>query len=203
MLLQVRSVLHIQRKSRYFQCASRRAFTSSSTNQRSEISASELRDKILSMYKETSGDTVRSEESGSTRIMSDVLVPEKKKQFSLTDTEVIEKDPPLLLDVRSIFEAERTGLIVGSNLLPIDELYYGIQTLEIPFMKRYGFTRPQKHTEIVCYCQFGARSTTAFSILRFLGYYNVRHYRGGVDEFSKRYPYLMAYLPKAKEEDSK
>ena len=114
---------------------------------------------------------------------------------------LIKKVTPLLLDVRSVFEVERTGYILGAYFLPIEDLYYAFQTFTERFEKKYGFSKPEKHHEIICYCLFGARSQTAVSILTYLGYHRVIHYRGGIREFSQVYPHLIERLPLASKED--
>jgi len=79
-----------------------------------------------------------------------------------------QKNPPLLLDVRS-GEEYLLGNLPGSRLLPLDEIEERLDTLE-----------EEKTRTIVVYCKSGARSRKAMDILRLAGFSHVRHLTGGI-----------------------
>jgi len=103
--------------------------------------------------------------------------------------------PFYLLDVRSAYEAERTGLILGSYLFPCDEVYYGLTTHANKFEQRFAFTLPQKHDEIVFYCDHGKRAQIACAMAHHLGYVKATHYPGGIREWSQLHPDRMLKFP--------
>lgn len=78
----------------------------------------------------------------------------------------LEKGNVILLDVRTPKEYEYKR-INGSVSLPLDTL-----------VKEIGKVVPDKESEIIVYCQSGARAQTAITMLKGLGYSNVKSLGG-------------------------
>lgn len=83
---------------------------------------------------------------------------------------IIKENPlAILLDVRSKQEYDEYHL-EGALCIPNYELINNISKLTI-----------NKQQTIICYCQSGARSKKAISILRKMGYENLFEIDGGID----------------------
>ncbi len=76
--------------------------------------------------------------------------------------EMIEDEPPFILDVRTTAELEESGHIEGAYHIPLSELAQNIDKL------------PAFDTPIVTYCKGGWRGTIAMNALHGLGWTNVR-----------------------------
>jgi rhodanese-related sulfurtransferase len=85
----------------------------------------------------------------------------------------IESAKPFVLDVRETAEMAK-GKIAGSTNIPIRDLPKMIAKL------------PQSKTApILVYCQVGYRGGIGMTVLRMLGYTNVKNIRGGLDGWEK------------------
>jgi rhodanese-related sulfurtransferase len=84
--------------------------------------------------------------------------------------ELIEDAPELLLDVRTAEEWADPGYIEGAVLIPIAELM--TRTDELP---------EDMDAPIVVYCAAGTRGGIAMTMLRTMGYTNVRNLSGGIN----------------------
>lgn len=76
-------------------------------------------------------------------------------------------EPPFLLDVRDTHETEKTGIIPGAHLIPLNDLRTRIQ--EVP-----------QTGAVVVYCRTGHRSYVAARILRQHGRTHVYNLSGGI-----------------------
>ena len=81
---------------------------------------------------------------------------------------LLRKNPPLLLDVRTEGEFS-SGYIKGAKLIPLQEL-----------QRRSGEVEIYKNQPILIYCATGNRSTTAAKILLDQGFKNVMNLRMGI-----------------------
>ena len=88
----------------------------------------------------------------------------------------------VLLDVRTLEEYEEIHL-KGALLLPVQEL--SAQTLA-----EIGLGEGAKDKEIIIYCRSGARSKTAYDIMKSLGYTNIKSSAGGMVHWEEdNYPF--------------
>ena len=104
-------------------------------------------------------------------------------------------DTFLLLDVRSCLEVERSGMILGAQVLPSYDIYYALTQPKERLLEMCGLDMPDKGDLIVCYADKGSRLGVAHSTLRYLGYHNVMIYKDGFDAFAKAYPHLIGRIP--------
>ena len=109
--------------------------------------------------------------------------------YEISPGEVVEKiknkEDVVLLDVRTIEEYEE-GHLQGAVLVPVQEL--SSQTLA-----EAGLWESAKDKEIIIYCRSGARSQTAFNIMKSLGYTNIKSVAGGLVHWQEDgYPFLEA-----------
>lgn len=80
------------------------------------------------------------------------------------------KHPPLILDVRDAAEYQgELGHILGSQLIPLDEL-----------SKRFKELEEYRDSRIITVCRAGVRSTTAAAMLIALGFNRVTNLAGGM-----------------------
>lgn len=87
----------------------------------------------------------------------------------------------VLLDVRTLEEYEEIHL-EGALLLPVQEL--SEETLT-----SIGLGEDAKDREIILYCRSGARSQTAYNIMKSLGYTNIKSVAGGMVHWQEdQYP---------------
>jgi rhodanese-related sulfurtransferase len=84
--------------------------------------------------------------------------------------ELMENPPELLLDVRTVEEWADPGYIEGAVNIPLAEL-----------MSRVDELPEDKTAPIVVYCAKGVRGGIAMTMLRTLGYENVRNLAGGIN----------------------
>jgi adenylyltransferase/sulfurtransferase len=77
--------------------------------------------------------------------------------------------PPVLVDVREVWEAEIASL-PGALLVPLATL---------------ASARLDPAESIVLYCHHGIRSATALDILRERGFTSARHLEGGIDAWAR------------------
>ncbi|MFN5060932.1 MAG: rhodanese-like domain-containing protein [Chloroflexota bacterium] len=77
------------------------------------------------------------------------------------------KEKPFILDVRSSQEFKQDGHIAGATLIPLSDLPNKLKQV------------PTDRT-VVCVCRSGARSSTAYGILKQAGYTNIRNLSGGM-----------------------
>jgi len=78
----------------------------------------------------------------------------------------------VLLDVRTPEEYAEIHL-EGARLLPVQELSAGT-------LAEIGLGEDAKDKEIIIYCRSGARSKTAYDIMKSLGYTNIKSVAGGM-----------------------
>jgi len=85
---------------------------------------------------------------------------------------LLKQGGPVLLDVRSLpqWKLER---VLGATHIPLPEL-----------VARVDLLPANRDAEIVVFCQDGTRGTVAMTVLRMLGYTNVRNLRGGLNAWS-------------------
>ena len=76
--------------------------------------------------------------------------------------ELLEDEPPFLLDVRTLGELEEKGHISGATHIQLDQLGQNVELL------------PSFDTPIVTYCGSGWRATIAMTMLKGMGYEDVR-----------------------------
>lgn len=87
----------------------------------------------------------------------------------------------ILLDVRTLEEYEEIHL-KGALLLPVQELSQETLT-------SIGLGEDAKDKEIVLYCRSGARSQTAYNVMKSLGYTNIKSVAGGMIHWQEdQYP---------------
>jgi len=92
------------------------------------------------------------------------------------------KEDIILLDVRTPEEYEEVHL-ENALLLPVQEL--SAQSLA-----NIGLGEDAKDKEIIIYCRSGARSKTAYDIMRSLGYTNIKSVSGGMIHWEEdQYPF--------------
>eukprot|EP00760_Papus_ankaliazontas_P005914 PhM_4_TR12808/c0_g1_i1/m.32498 len=99
-----------------------------------------------------------------------------------------------LLDVRAPYEVERTGLIIGALSVPLHELHTALALSPKRFEEEYGFLLPQKHHEVIFYCDHGPRSLAAYEIARHHGYQQLWVYEGGMREWLRAHPDVVLKL---------
>ncbi|XP_015240137.1 PREDICTED: thiosulfate sulfurtransferase/rhodanese-like domain-containing protein 1 [Cyprinodon variegatus] len=92
----------------------------------------------------------------------------------------------VLIDVRSEDEVKR-GKIAGSIHIPIQTVDAALAMTPDEFKAKYGVTKPALgDSELVFYCQIGARGARATSMARGKGYTNARNYAGAYSEWSRK-----------------
>jgi len=89
------------------------------------------------------------------------------------NVELIENPPALLIDVRTPTEWEEKGYIAGAVNQPLEQ-----------FMSFAGDWPEDKAANIVIYCAGGHRGNMAATLMRTLGYTNVRNMAGGFGAWS-------------------
>jgi adenylyltransferase/sulfurtransferase len=92
--------------------------------------------------------------------------------------ELDSNDPPVLIDVREVWEAAIAAL-PEALLVPLETLEAGIGGLD-----------PAR--EYVVYCHHGIRSAAALEILRDRGFSTARHLEGGIDAWARSIDPAMA-----------
>lgn len=91
-------------------------------------------------------------------------------------------EPIVLLDVRTPEEYEEIHL-KNAILLPVQELSQ-------ESLARIGLGEDAKNKEIIIYCRSGARSKTAYDIMKSLGYTNIKSVSGGMIHWEEdSYPF--------------
>jgi rhodanese-related sulfurtransferase len=96
-------------------------------------------------------------------------------------------DGILLIDVRTVAEAQSWGTIEGAKILPMHEFWDALHLEPAQFEERYGFALPDKETPLLFFCHHGPRSLMAAQIAFHLGWRNVIHLRQGYYEWSKQF----------------
>jgi len=86
----------------------------------------------------------------------------------------------LLVDLRDIRELKREGKIPGSVHVPRGMLEFWIDP-DCPYYKKFF----DSADEIIFYCNKGWRSALATKTVQDMGLSNVRHMRGGFDQWVK------------------
>lgn len=109
-----------------------------------------------------------------------------REPYELYPGDVVEKirnsEDIVLLDVRTQEEYEEVHL-ENALLLPVQELSQ--QSLSA-----IGLGEDAKDREIIIYCRSGARSKTAYDIMKSLGYTNLKSVQGGMIHWEEdKYPY--------------
>jgi len=127
----------------------------------------------------TTTDVVEPESVAAPEVDPDVLAAVDAQLSSLPEgwgsvkaedlnVELIENPPALLIDVRTPTEWEEKGYIAGAVNQPLEQ-----------FMSFAGEWPADKAANIVIYCAAGHRGNMAATIMRTLGYTNVRNLAGG------------------------
>ena len=106
--------------------------------------------------------------------------------YEIYPTDVVKKiengEPIVLLDVRTPEEYEEIHL-KNALLLPVQELSQ-------ESLARIGLGEDAKNKEIIIYCRSGARSKTAYDIMKSLGYTNIKSVAGGMIHWEEdSYPF--------------
>lgn len=127
-----------------------------------------------------SNNSMMSDEMEERREHNDNLAPHE-----ISPGEVVKKvrsnEDVVLLDVRTLEEYEEIHL-ENALLLPVQEL--SEQTLN-----KIGLGDNAKDKEIILYCRSGARSQTAYNIMKSLGYTNIKSVAGGMIHWQEdKYP---------------
>lgn len=92
------------------------------------------------------------------------------------------KEDIILLDVRTPEEYEEVHL-ENALLLPVQEL-------SAKSLASIGLGEGAKDKEIIIYCRSGARSKTAYDIMKSLGYTNIKSVSGGMIHWEEdNYPF--------------
>lgn len=109
------------------------------------------------------------------------------KSFEIYPSDVVDKIKNnkniIILDVRTPKEYEEIHL-KNALLLPVQELSQ-------ESLSRIGLGKDSKNKEIIVYCRSGARSKTAYDIMRSLGYTNVKSVSGGIIHWEEdKYPFI-------------
>jgi len=96
--------------------------------------------------------------------------------YEIAPAEVVAKveknEDIVLLDVRTPEEYAEIHL-EGAELLPVQQLSAGT-------LAEIGLGEDAKGKEIIIYCRSGARSKTAYDIMKSLGYTNLKSVNGGI-----------------------
>ena len=96
--------------------------------------------------------------------------------YEIAPVEVVAKveknEDIVLLDVRTPEEYAEIHL-EGAELLPVQQLSAGT-------LAEIGLGEDAKDKEIIIYCRSGARSKTAYDIMKSLGYTNLKSVNGGI-----------------------
>ncbi len=106
--------------------------------------------------------------------------------YEISPSDVVKKiennESIILLDVRTPEEYEEVHL-KDALLLPVQEL--SAQSLA-----KIGLGEDAKNKEIIIYCRSGARSKTAYDIMKSLGYTNIKSVSGGMIHWEEdKYPF--------------
>ncbi|MCA9361522.1 DUF1573 domain-containing protein [Candidatus Kaiserbacteria bacterium] len=127
---------------------------------------------------------------GSDNMMSDGMDEMREHNDDLAPHEISPSDvvkkvrdnkDVILLDVRTLEEYEEIHL-KGALLLPVQELSQETLT-------NIGLGEDAKDKEIVLYCRSGARSQTAYNVMKSLGYTNIKSVAGGMIHWQEdQYP---------------
>lgn len=88
-------------------------------------------------------------------------------------TEMVEDNPPFILDVRTTVEVEEQGHIEGAAHIPLSKLAQQIDLL------------PSTDTPIVTYCADGWRATIAMTALQGMGFEDVRALKVGFADWKE------------------
>lgn len=110
---------------------------------------------------------------------------------SITFEEVqegINEGTMLLIDVRPEGDVAKFGKIPTSYAVPIDQVpeAFSPETSDEEFEETYGVARPGLDDPFVLYCRQGVGARAAESILKGLGYTNMRVYDGSFKEWTER-----------------
>ncbi|KAI0229631.1 putative thiosulfate sulfurtransferase, mitochondrial [Lamellibrachia satsuma] len=97
-----------------------------------------------------------------------------------------QEDVHIYIDVREFDEVKETGRIPHSKVVPLSELQTAFDLSDADFLAKYGFSKPQKSTDIVLYCRSGRRSRTAAKWMTAMGFSDVKRYAGSWLDWSAR-----------------
>ena len=127
-----------------------------------------------------SNNSMMSSETEEMREHNDDLAPHE-----ISPGDVVKKvrsnEDVILLDVRTLEEYEEVHL-ENALLLPVQELSQ--QTLN-----KISLGDNAKDKEIILYCRSGARSQTAYNVMKSLGYTNIKSVAGGMTQWQEdKYP---------------
>jgi len=118
---------------------------------------------------------------------------EMVKDYEIYPGDVAEKirgsEDIILLDVRTLEEYEEVHL-ENALLLPVQEL-------SVKSLADIGLGESAKDKEIIIYCRSGARSKTAYDIMKSLGYTNIKSVAGGMihwEEDENPFTEMGAYM---------
>lgn len=129
----------------------------------------------ISMFSNTNNSTDKSHDDGAIA------------EYEISPNDVVEKienkEDIILLDVRTSEEYAEVH-IEGALLIPVEEL--SAQSLE-----NIGLGEDAKNKEIIIYCRSGARSKTAYDIMKSLGFTNIKSVSGGMMHWQEdNYPFV-------------
>ncbi|ORX48300.1 Rhodanese-like protein [Hesseltinella vesiculosa] len=91
----------------------------------------------------------------------------------------------ILIDVREKNELLK-GAIPTARNIPLSQFALAWQAEDDDFEHQFGFTKPDRDTTLVVYCQAGVRSAKAADYLESLGYQNVENYQGSWADYAAK-----------------
>lgn len=115
-------------------------------------------------------------------------IDETMEEYEIYPGDVVERiennsGDIILLDVRTLEEYEESHL-KNALLLPVQEI-------SVKSLDSIGLGENTKDKEIIIYCRSGARSKTAYDIMKSLGYTNIKSIQGGMIHWQEdNYPFV-------------
>ncbi|XP_015243889.1 PREDICTED: thiosulfate sulfurtransferase/rhodanese-like domain-containing protein 3 [Cyprinodon variegatus] len=91
-----------------------------------------------------------------------------------------------VVDVREPWELREYGFIPGSVNVPLGQVSSALQLAPEEFREKYDGEMPRQTDNVVFVCLAGVRSKTALNTAASLGYRDVQHYPGGLQEWVER-----------------
>lgn len=92
----------------------------------------------------------------------------------------------VVVDVREPWELREYGFIPGSVNVPLGQVSTALQLPPEEFREKYDGEMPSRTDNIVFVCLAGIRSKTALNAAASLGYRDVQHYPGGLQDWVER-----------------
>ena len=117
---------------------------------------------------------------------------ETRKEYALTAEEfkkAMNDDSIYVVDVREPFEVAE-GRVPAKQYVnvPIGVVLPSLQMPDDEFQKKFGNRKPSTDDNVVFMCRGGVRSTLALQLGQELKYKNSKHYLGGWNEWSEKFP---------------